>query len=149
MASEESLCVFCFLDAVTYTSVYLHTFIGCDKTPVFAQAFANSKIEWKGMMYNVAYSPPACRPFTCTSQAQTVASQRDSDVLQRSWAQTGLGGGFVVTTFSQRLLVVQHHGVCSLSTDTTSVLQKGCRRGSTNGGELRQILCQIVGRMTI
>lgn len=35
----------CFLNAVKSTSAYLHTFIGCDKTPVFAQALKIHKLN--------------------------------------------------------------------------------------------------------
>lgn len=115
---------------MTYTSAYLHTFIGCDKTPVFAQAFANSKTEWKGMMYNVAYPP-------CLSSLYMHESGADGGVTKSQWCPTAIGpqtgGGWWVCRdyISQKLLVVQHHGVCSLSTVTASVLQKRRRKAAS------------------
>ena len=40
-----------------YTSAYLHTFIGCDKTPVLAQALKIQKLNKRNDVQST--------PFTC------------------------------------------------------------------------------------
>lgn len=134
----------CFLDAAMYTPAYLHTFIGCDKTPVFTQALKIQKLnERNDVQYCVLLLVVALHTWithgrhchTPTYSQRGVVHMADNvwEQLQSvSWPQKGC-----CDYISQRLviLVVQHHGVscvhwCPQSNVPAEV--KGCHGVSSN-----------------
>lgn len=86
MVSEQSVCV---LDAAMYTPAYLHTFIGCDKTPVFTQALKIQKLNERNdvqivypcllsLVSLVVNMDGTVTPLTCSQQGEIHQSDKGS-----------------------------------------------------------------------
>lgn len=99
----------CVLDAAMHFPAYLHTFIGCDKTPVFTQALKIQKL-------NERNDVQCCVPLLVVTLHTWITHGRHShtrpDVEHLAvWAMS-LKKTMLWQHFSED---PQHHGVCRVS----------------------------------